>query len=94
MKIETPEDLKEFLKEFFKGCKVEVYLFGSRAKGTHSEFSDFDLAFFSECDLEEKLTLLEEILENSNFPYKVYLIDLRKSPYMWEVVKKEGKRWL
>jgi hypothetical protein len=44
--------------------------------------------------LEEKLTLLEEILENSNFPYKVDPIDLRKSPYMWKAVKKEGKRWL
>jgi predicted nucleotidyltransferase len=57
------------------GCKVEIYFLGSRAKGTHSEFSDFDLAFHSKCNL-------EEILENSNFLYKVDLIDLRKSPYM------------
>ena len=93
-KVETPEDLKNLIRELFKGKKVEVYLFGSRAKGIHSEFSDFDLAFLSEEDISKELTLLKEILEESNFPYKVDLVDLKRSPYLKEVVLKEGKRWL
>jgi predicted nucleotidyltransferase len=42
---------------------VSVYLFGSRSKGTHLEFSDIDLAFLSTEDISEELTLLMEIIE-------------------------------
>jgi len=45
-KVETEsiDDLREFLREYFKSRNVEVYLFGSRARGDNSEFSDVDLA--------------------------------------------------
>jgi len=48
--IKTPQELKELLKELFKGKRVKVYLFGSRAKGNHSQSSDFDLAFLPKGD--------------------------------------------
>ena len=92
--IKAPEELKELLKELFKGKKVKVYLFGSRAKGNHSQSSDFDLAFLSEEDISKELTLLRYILEEGNFPYKVDVVDLSKAGYLKEVVLKEGKRWL
>lgn len=92
--IITLEDLRNFLKEFFKDKKVEVYLFGSRAKGNFSEFSDVDIAIYSEEDISKELTLLREILEESNFPLKIDIVELRKAPYLKEVVKKEGIRWL
>jgi predicted nucleotidyltransferase len=34
-KICTIEDLKDFLRTFFEGRKVKVYLFGSRARKEH-----------------------------------------------------------
>ncbi len=92
--IITLEDLRNFLKEFFKDKKVEVYLFGSRTRGNFSEFSDVDIAIYSEEDISKELTLLREILEESNFPLKIDIVELRKAPYLKEVVKKEGIRWL
>ena len=93
-KIETLEDLRRFLEEFFKDQEVEVYLFGSRARGDFSPYSDVDIAILSRRDLSEKLTLLREILEESNFPLKVDIVELKKTPYLVEAVKKEGIRWL
>ena len=46
--IRTIEELKEFIKDFFKDEKVEVYLFGSRARGDNTPFSDIDLGFISD----------------------------------------------
>ena len=92
--IRTLRDLKGFLKDFFKDLKVEIYLFGSRARGDFSEYSDVDIAIYSESDIGDMLTLLMEILEEGNFPYKVDIVDLKKAPYLKEVVQKEGIRWL
>ena len=47
-KIETLEDLRRFLKDFFKDLEVEVYLFGSRARGDFSPYSDVDIAIYSQ----------------------------------------------
>jgi len=46
--IRTEQDLKRVIGEILKGKRVKVYLFGSRAKGTNTERSDYDLAFLSE----------------------------------------------
>ena len=58
------------------------------------EYSDVDIAIYSESDIGDRLTLLMEILEEGNFPYKVDIVDLKKAPYLKEVVQKEGIRWL
>jgi len=43
--------LVRVIRELFKGKKVKVYLFGSRAKGAHTPRSDLDLGFLSEEDI-------------------------------------------
>lgn len=88
------EELKEFLKDFFQGEDVEIYLFGSRARGENSEFSDIDIAILSRQDISDKLVVLRYILEESNLPFKVDIVDLNKARYLKEVIKKEGVRWL
>ncbi len=93
IELRTIEDLKRFLKEFFKDINVQIYLFGSRARGDNSPFSDIDIGFLTDEEISEKLVLLREILEKSNFPYKVDLVDLSSSS-LKEVVLREGKRWL
>lgn len=92
MKIKTIEDLKQFLKEYLRDKKVKVYLFGSRARGDFSYSSDIDLAF--EIEDEINLSEIRYILEESNLPYKVDIVDLRFAPYLREVVLKEGVRWV
>ncbi len=93
-KIKTIEDLKQFLKEFFKDEDVKVYLFGSRAEGKNTPHSDIDLAFESNQNINKKLSQLKYILEESNLPYKVDIVDLKNAPYLKETVKEKGKRWL
>lgn len=90
--IWTIEDLREFLKKYLEGKKVKVYLFGSRARGDFSSRSDIDLAF----DIEDEINLsqIRYIIEESNLPYKVDIVDLRFAPYLREVVLKEGIRWV
>lgn len=92
--IKTIDDLKGFIRTFFKDKDVEVFLFGSRARNQSSTFSDIDIGFISRGDIKKDLTILRETIEESHLPYKVDLVDLSKDKKLLEIVKKEGKRWL
>ncbi len=52
-----------------------VYLFGSRATGSHSEISDYDIAVLGD-DLGNELSAARELLEESTIPFTVDLVDL------------------
>ncbi|WP_457642711.1 nucleotidyltransferase domain-containing protein [Persephonella sp.] len=80
--IKSIDDLRSFLREYFKNKNVKIYLFGSRAKGKQSIYSDIDLAFESENDITKDLTLIRELLEESYLPYKLDIIDLSKTPHI------------
>ena len=58
-----------------KSCRV--YLFGSRATGTAHPTSDFDVAVLADDDIRRELSLARELLEESNIPFKVDVVDLR-----------------
>ncbi|WP_198014825.1 nucleotidyltransferase domain-containing protein [Hippea sp. KM1] len=94
LKLETLEDLRNFLRDFFGSEKVEIYLFGSRARGNNTSFSDVDIGLLASKDISDKMTVLRDVLEESNFPYKVDLVDLSSNKELLEIVLKEGKRWL
>lgn len=51
-----------------------VWIFGSRARGDHKEFSDLDLMVESKADVSAKVGKIQEILEDGNFPYKVDIV--------------------
>ena len=92
--ITSINELKNFLNFFFKDSGVEVFLFGSRASGKSTYTSDIDLAFASNDDISYKLSILREILDDSNLPQKVDLIDLKNAPSLKNIVKSEGIRWI
>ncbi len=93
--LETLEDLRRFLEVYFRGRRVKVILFGSRARGKARPGSDVDLAFAGEEDLSEDLPKLREILEASRLPYKVDLVDLsRVAPAFRAQVEREGVVWI
>ena len=92
--IESIEGLKEFLKEFFEKETVEIYLFGSRARGNFRENSDIDIGILSKSDISYKLSELREIIENSNLPQTVDIVDLNENKKFLEIVKKEGIKWI
>jgi predicted nucleotidyltransferase len=94
-KLETIQGFKNFLKDFFQGKNVRIYLFGSRAKGSYTERSDIDIAVLSDKDISFELALLREIIENSNLPQTVDVIDLNTVDSEFrEQILKEGVLWV
>ena len=59
------------------GAGAKVWCFGSRARGDHKKFSDIDLMVESERDLTVLVGKVREAIIESNFPYKVDLVELK-----------------
>ncbi len=93
--LKSLEDLRKFLKEFFKEHKVKIYLYGSRAKGNYKPWSDVDLAIECEKSLFREIALLKYLLEESLLPYKVDLVELNKvRPEFKENILGEAILWI
>lgn len=57
-----------------KNLGATVWIFGSRARGDHKEFSDIDFMVESEGDISSNVGKIQESLENGNFPYIVEVV--------------------
>jgi len=68
--------IRAILADVFSDRPCVVYLFGSRATGTHTPISDFDIAVEAAEDVSRELSVAREKLELSNIPFKVDLVDL------------------
>jgi len=66
--------LKKLLKEKLPE-ESQFFLFGSRAKGTNSKFSDIDIGVITNKDIEDIIIEIKEIIEESFVPYDVDIID-------------------
>ncbi len=94
-KIRNLEELRTFLEDYFAGRKIQVYLFGSRARGDNRSCSDIDLALASDVDLSMDIALINYYLEESDLPYKVDLVEYKKmSEKLQESIIKEGVLWI
>lgn len=71
----TDRDM-ESIFSIFDDCKdvTSVYIFGSRAKGSHNLGSDIDLAIMDRNLPEKKIRELKSDFEESTLPYNVDLI--------------------
>ncbi len=87
-KIKLIEELKTSLREYFKTDEIDLFLFGSRARGDHSRFSDVDLGIYKKKNLDLKMSLLREILENSNLPFKLAIVVLNDNEKFMDIVKR------
>jgi predicted nucleotidyltransferase len=78
-----------------KGYNVDVYLFGSHARGDHHCTSDIDIAIMPLEPLRQGLlSEMREDLEESNIPQLVDIIDLSKAPREFtRTVIREGISW-
>ena len=70
------EDLNT-LSKILKKASIDFYIYGPRAKGSNSEFSDIDICYKEPLAKELKWQPIEE-LENSDLPFKVDLVDYNK----------------
>ena len=70
----------DFIKETILAeiPNVEIYIFGSRMQGNALEYSDVDIALKDKEKISIESTLkLKVKFENSTFPYKVDIVDLK-----------------
>lgn len=74
---------------------AEIYLFGSRARGTQSPRSDIDIALkASEKMSRHEIGEAMSMLEASNMPYRVQIVDFnRVSDDMRTSISDEGILW-
>lgn len=68
--------IKNTLKKHISNSEAKFYIFGSRAKGNHKEYSDVDIAIESPCPIPSEIAKLKLEFENSIFPYEVDIVDL------------------
>lgn len=90
------EKLKKQVLEILKDEDVEVILFGSRVKGNEEKAtSDIDVGIIPKERFDrKKITLLREMVEEINIPYKVDIVDfsLVSKRFRQEALK-EVDRW-
>lgn len=74
---------------------AKIYLFGSRARGTHRKWSDIDLALDVGSVLPNvKIGEVKDVLAATNMPYKVDVLDFQNvSIDMQNIIKKDMKIW-
>ena len=83
--------IKAILAHALSGKACSVYLFGSRAIGTAQPVSDFDVAVLADEDISRELSAARDMLEESNIPFKIDLVDLRQvSPAFLRVAQAQG----
>ena len=90
-RMQTIEDLKKYLCRQFSDTKI--WLFGSRARGTATPFSDIDIAVEMSESEADGLTMARFEIEESLIPQKVDLVDLKQAPYLKEIARRVGIRW-
>lgn len=81
MKYGLSDEQLQFLNETvvrpLRDQGARVWIFGSRARGDHRPFSDIDLMVESDTDLFALVSRIQETLLESNFPFKVDLVQER-----------------
>jgi len=89
--MKTIKELREYLIKSFPN--ESIYLFGSRARGDNSAFSDIDIAIDAKENISQKVAKVRFEIEESLIPYKVDIVDLSKAPYLNSIIEIEGIRW-
>lgn len=75
--------------------EAKIYLFGSRARGSHKEFSDVDLALDAGKELRPALVgEARDMLNASNIPLKFDVVDMQAvNQEMQNAIRKDGILW-
>ena len=73
----NPEkEIRDIIFQFLSPEEYQIFIFGSRATGKAQKYSDYDIGISGKKSLSSKTkVLIEEILEESDLPYKVEIVD-------------------
>ena len=82
------EKLITFISAFLPYTKI--YIFGSRARGSHHKTSDIDIALDNKDIIDPKIiTQLKNSIDALNIPYKIDIVDINN---ISEILKKQIER--
>ncbi|MBP1909623.1 type VII toxin-antitoxin system MntA family adenylyltransferase antitoxin [Methanolobus bombayensis] len=89
------QKVKAAVLQAFENEDVQIFLFGSRAKGNAHRTSDIDIGILPTGCFDRKIiTALRAELEEMNIPYNVDLVDLSTvSEDFRQQVLNEGEIW-
>lgn len=89
------ERIRKMVLDQMQQESVNVYLFGSWARGTQRRGSDVDIAIkFQGENKPWKIAELREILEESTIPYNVDVVDMNNaSEGILQEIQKDGIKW-
>lgn len=89
------DEARRIIFERLNGLDVQVFLFGSRARGDARRTSDIDIGLWPRAPLPAGLiSELREALDESSIPYYVDVVDLTAvEPGLRERVLEEGVLW-
>jgi|SRR5574337_158667 predicted nucleotidyltransferase len=73
-------EITRIVRKTLQGTRCRVYLFGSRATGQHHVASDFDIAVETSVEVSRRLGVARDLLEGSNIPFSVDLVELSAAP--------------
>ncbi len=74
--MKAEEKIKEIIFRFLDPKQYQVFIFGSRANGKAEKFSDYDIGILGRKPVPGNIMIeIEEILEESDLPYRVDLVD-------------------
>ncbi len=72
----TKEAIKKIIFQHLSPNEYHIFLFGSRASGTHRKWSDYDIGILGKEEIPAPIiTQIEEGLDQSNIPYVVEVVD-------------------
>jgi len=89
------DQARELTLKALNGISAEAYLFGSCVTGRARAFSDIDIGIMPRAELPADFFVrLSEAFEESDIPYNVDLVDLRRAtPEFCARVRREGIVW-
>ncbi|MEX2438094.1 MAG: nucleotidyltransferase domain-containing protein [Candidatus Babeliales bacterium] len=75
--------------------EVQIYLFGSRARGSHQPRSDIDIALDAGEPIDRlRLAEIRTVLEGTTIPYKIDVVDIHTvSDSMRQMIDQEKIGW-
>ena len=75
-KIKSEKAIRDIIFQFIDSNEYKVFIFGSRATGKASKFSDYDIGIIGNKPIEwGMLSLVDEAFEESDIPFKVDVVD-------------------
>ncbi len=88
--MDALKDISDIFRKHLAPGEYDVFLFGSRATGEASRFSDYDIGIRGKTPLPPLVKAqIEDALEESDIPYSVEVVDFFSLPGRFKKVALE-----